>query len=191
MAYPAAQAVVAITTNPVYKKLVTAIEQAQHIKTCEKGWNIIAQSSLIAAADHAQILDQALQLAQIQKTVLAEELTHLGAETKNRSKIKWGVGQLALGMYLMAGEIDLIRRKGDISPVLWPESLTYATPFMKLGGIFVITRLCALNLVVPPYLFFKAYKNLKHGLNYQQYLQDKIANLDATIAYLQSLQTNN
>ena len=39
--------------------------------------------------------------------------------------------------------------------------------------------------------YYKGYHNLKQGLNYKQFLQDKIANLDAIITYLQDLQTNN
>jgi len=209
IACPAAQAAVAITTNPVCKKLVTAIEQAQKVESCKAAWQKITKSPAIKVQDHTQIIQQALRLAQVQKEVFEEELTNLDDETKDRSKIKWGRGQLALGSYFVAGAplvwmnlackgLGKNKAFDFVATFFFPESLgiqkdpttgkdlnTSTNSFITI--IFVMHLI--IDHLVGPYLIYRGYRNLKQGLNHKQILQDKISNLDAIITYLQDLQT--
>lgn len=211
IACPAAQAAVAITTNPVCKKLVTAIEQAHNVESCKAGWHTIVKSTKIKTDDHPQVIAQALRLAHEQKAVFEEELTNLDNKAKDYSKIKWGAGQLALGIYLAAGaigawtqEIFKLQQNKIFQPVIdivFPEDFMLSrdsttgkiletktnTLIMTIG----VMHMCIFSHLVGPYLTYKGYKNIKQGLHYKQILHDKITNLDAIIAYLQDLQTNN
>jgi len=199
---PAAQAL-DIKTDASCKKLVTAIEQSQGIEKCTAAWQNITASNAIPAQDQTAMLDQALQLAKTQKTALEQELTNLGDKTKNHSKIKWGAAQLALGAYLLLGEAYILigaTIMGDKlhyvpgSHFLWPEVWAqYKKQYISNISALCIfsTRLFLINPGLGTYSLYKGYHNLKQGLNYKQFLQDKITNSDAIIIYLQDLQTNN
>jgi|GEM_PF-1914561 len=198
---PAAQAI-DLKTNPACKKLVTAINQAQDVSKCTAAWQTITASAAIATQDHAAIIDQALQLAREQKTALEQELNSLGNETKNYSKLKWGAGQLALATYCALGIIyvlseSLAKTKVHHLPgwqFIWPEYWLknrqgFCDNWCSEDSMNIVIALrFAINLVASPYCLYKAYYNLKHGLNYKKFLQDKIENLDAIISYLQEVQ---
>lgn len=195
IAMPAAQAV-DIKTDASCKKLVAAIDQGQSLEACKVAWQTVIQSSTITAQDRADILQQTIPLAQEYKARLQQELTHLGDETKNYSKIKWGVAQLILGTYLAAGEINgLTSTPSTLNGLLWPESkYIIRKPLsgeMETNKALVICacRILVINPIGAIYCFYKAYHNLTQGLNYKQLLQTNIANLESIISYLQELQT--
>ena len=211
ISFPAIQAL-DIKTDASCKKLVTAIEQGQKLEKCSTAWQNITQSKTITTQDQQEVLDQALQLAQTQKTTLEQELVNLGDETKDLSKIKWGRGQLALGSYFFAGAlllwVDLTHKDSwnnkafaFATNIFYPESLgiqkdpttgrVLDTKANRLLAWIAITHGIIINHFVGPYLIYRGYHNLKQGLNYKQFLQDKITNLDAIITYLQDLQINN
>jgi hypothetical protein len=197
---PAAQAL-DIKTDASCKKLVVAIEQGQNLERCKTAWQAFTASKASTAQDQTAMLDQALQLAQEQKVILEKELANLSDETKNHSKIKWGVAQLVLGAWLAIGEVSFLLiasagKKINHMPTWqfwWPDMWALDKRWIPETPnlIFVVSRLVALNPIIGTYSLYKGYKNLKQGLNYKQFLQDKITNLDAIIIYLQDLQTNN
>ncbi len=192
MAIPAAQAI-DIKTDVSCKKLVIAISQAQNLETCRAAWQKVTESSTITAQDRTDILQQAVQMAQEQRATLQQELTNLAGETKNYSKIKWGIAQLTLGTYFAAGVGSFLAKKSH--PFLYPEFLGINDPNNILGykesvlAVFLIARTFLINPIGAPYCFYKAYHNLNQGINYKQLLQTNIANLESMISYLEELQT--
>ena len=200
ISFPAIQAL-DIKTDASCKKLVTAIEQGQKLEKCSTAWQNITQSKTIMVQDQKELLDQSLQLAQTQKTTLEQELVNLGDEIKDHSKIKWGAGQLALGTYLWLGEAYVLRyfldrvaiRDTPGWQIVWLDAVALDKKWLPEDPllIFILSRAFLINPVLGTYCLYKAYHNLKQGLNYKQFLQDKITNLDAIITYLQDLQTPN
>jgi hypothetical protein len=205
---PAVQAI-DIKTDASCKKLVTAIKQAQTVEKCTAAWQTITASAAITTQDRAAIVDQALQLAQEQKSALEQELANLGDKTRNYSKLKWGAGQLAAGAYVTIGELFILYMVAynsqdipddDCLPVDYNRGAAFFNitdkfakmlfgPMLQSG--FTALRFLAINPIVGFYCFEKAYHNIKQGLNYKKFLQDNIANLDAIISYLQEVQRIN
>ncbi len=201
LACPAVQAI-DLVTDASCKKLATVIKDAQSVNTCKTVLQKITQNPKISAADQQEILDQSLQLARTQKAALEQELTILGNKTKNVSNIKWGVGQLTFGSYLLLGTalaLHIIKNKNAHNVTdYWSGKYLLPDKYLierDTENIFLIlftaARILLINPVLGTYFLYKGYKNLKIGLNYKQHLLDKIAHLEAIITYLQSLQTNN
>jgi len=198
---PAAQAI-DLKTEASCKKLVRAISQAQNIEKLTTAWQTISASATITPEDRTAIVDQALQLAKEQKTALEQELNALGNETKNYSKLKWGAGQLAAGTWLALAEIYVLIALSSTekelenvpgSEFVWPELWIKHKGWITkdFAGLLGGLRMATINPIIGCYCFYKAYHNLKQGLNYKKFLQDKITNLDAIITHLQEVERTN
>lgn len=182
------------------EQLKVAIEQAQPIEKIQAAWKAVTAG--LSAQNKKIVAAQAVEHARAQKAALEKAQVTLGNKTYDASKLKWAAAQLAGIAYcvgspplmllldekfnLRSNHEPLIRQIIGIPLLPIIGLVVVGFENRKLMVVAVAVELC-LRLYFTIYWANKGCKNLYQGMNAKKLIEQKVSNLEATIAYLQPL----
>lgn len=196
-------------TDTLCVGLKSAVEQSQSIEQVQQLFEATVKEAQLSSSEQAILVDQVIAYTHKQREQVKSELAGFNSKSYDRTVLAKGACQLAVGAVSAGLLLNAVRIYGiyvtsedvlDLIDIL--ENLILSKLYMaypsddelyinrQLKAIkFVKPELC-LHAIAAPYLLYKGGTGLYKSIHAQQPVEQKIANLDATISYFEGLKAS-